>query len=215
MQSARQLWPITVCLLLGCAYLVASTIVLSSDSWDSSPPKKGITIRIEKSVRKSRSAGDHWASNPWANPWANPWESSWSSGSGGHLTKEITISKSWPPAEGWPKKSSWPSWPSDGWKSGKEISISIGASGADSWEPQSWAASSRSSWSNPWGGWNSWDPWKNSRVKIKPEAQEVHSGDALIREHRNSNQGINGYVQFLQYVRPKPKQCGHCGWPTK
>jgi hypothetical protein len=232
MQPSQLLRPILLFLVLGFAYLVASTVVLSTDSWADGPSKpKGIVIRINKSIRKSRSVSDHWGSdpwsNPWANPWPNPWDSSWSSGSGGKFSKEIVISKSgggsswkeppaWPPAEGWSApKSSWP--PSDGWKSGKEISLSIG--GSDSWEPpswppswpSSWPASSSNSWSNPW---NSWDSWKSTpRIKIKPEAQEVHSGDALIREHRNSNLGINGYVQFLQYVRPK--RCGHCGWPSQ
>lgn len=37
-------------------------------------------------------------------------------------------------------------------------------------------------------------------VKIKPEIQEVYAADVLIRENRNSNFGINGFLQFVQFV---------------
>lgn len=72
-----------------------------------------------------------------------------------------------------------------------------------------WNTNSWNSWEPPANGWQSgwWqqDPWKDpytklSLVKIKPEIQEVYAADVLIRENRNSNFGINGFVQFVQFV---------------
>lgn len=76
----------------------------------------------------------------------------------------------------------------------------------NSWQPpsgwQSGGWSNNNGWNN---GWWEPDPWKDpykklSLVKIKPEIQEIYAADVLIRENRNSNFGINGFVQFVQFV---------------
>lgn len=90
------------------------------------------------------------------------------------------------------------SWNSDNWNSWSPPSWKT--------KPSGWSGGGDSGWNNGW--WWEPDPWKDpykklSLVKIKPEIQEVYAADVLIRENRNSNFGINGFVQFVQFVSIK------------